>query len=297
MGMDRHLPGAAGSCALARVAYYSDSMKPQLWLRPHRELPGRRRMAHCIAITAMPRRSFRLSVFNPARHPRQRSPPPPGARSWPVPAGSAARARRRSAAGTPAARCRTPGTMPPAKATVRRWLSVISITITAAVIGACTTPEKYATMPSNTTAPSGADGMRCDSHSPEAGAHRQRRREDAAGNAADVRNHGGGEFQHHVGTAGSVVVPLHHAARLLVAGAVGLAARDHADRGQRQPAQRGEHHRIAHQPGARTGPAEPPANRTSAALNNPPASPPARLHNTTAIQPRPKSSTAEVWPK
>ena len=47
------------------------------------------------------------------------------------------------------------------------WLSVISITITAAVIGACTTPEKYATMPSSTTAPAGAAGSRCASHRPK----------------------------------------------------------------------------------------------------------------------------------
>jgi hypothetical protein len=40
------------------------------------------------------------------------------------------------------------------------------MTMIAEVIGACTTPEKYATMPSNTTAPSGASGMRCASHSP-----------------------------------------------------------------------------------------------------------------------------------
>jgi hypothetical protein len=52
--------------------------------------------------------------------------------------------------------------------------------------------------------------------------------------------------------------------------------------------------RISQRP-ARPG--RPLANRINAALNKPPARPPATLHSTTAIQPRPKSSSAEVWPK
>ncbi len=40
------------------------------------------------------------------------------------------------------------------------------MTMMIAVIGACTTPVKYPTMASSTTALSGADGISPDSHSP-----------------------------------------------------------------------------------------------------------------------------------
>ena len=41
------------------------------------------------------------------------------------------------------------------------WLSVISVTMTKAVIGACTTPAKYDTMPSRMIGATGAVGNRC----------------------------------------------------------------------------------------------------------------------------------------
>src|SRR5665647_2343004 len=40
------------------------------------------------------------------------------------------------------------------------WLSIISMTMTKAVIGAWVTPAKYATMPSMTVAPMGTEGKK-----------------------------------------------------------------------------------------------------------------------------------------
>ena len=44
-------------------------------------------------------------------------------------------------------------------------------------------------------------------------------------------------------------------------------------------------------------PGSPREARISAELNSPPDNPPATPHNATASQPRPRSRSAELWPK
>ena len=53
------------------------------------------------------------------------------------------------------------------RGTTRAWSFVISATMTKAVIGACTTPAQYATMPSTTKACAGAPGSSAEIFSPD----------------------------------------------------------------------------------------------------------------------------------